>query len=184
MTDFVIKDPTTGRGAEVDDHGRLYVKANVVSHMAHHATYHKNAYVTNGSTTLSGTSETAIFHLVNDTTKDLELYDMFISTPSAAVIRMSINDSYTSGGATATTNNLNLSTSVVTGANQYTGGASDDLTLSSSNASTIFQSHVPAGFPSQFRVEGALVITPGKSITVWITGTTSDIKSRRKSRSY
>ena len=58
MTLTVIKDGTgTGRAAKVDDHGRLYVSANIVTHEQHHASYHENLFMIDASVTLPDTGE-------------------------------------------------------------------------------------------------------------------------------
>jgi len=56
----------SGQLAEVDEHGRLYTKSNIISHMSHHAAYHKNGFVKNFDCTLADTSATNIAFLQCD----------------------------------------------------------------------------------------------------------------------
>ena len=55
----------TSNEAKVDDHGRLWVSANMIDHKQHHALYHKNLYIATFSVTLPDTSETPIAFFKN-----------------------------------------------------------------------------------------------------------------------
>lgn len=171
-----IKDGKgTGNQAEVDDHGRLYTKANVVSHMSHHATYHKNGYVKSFETTLAGTGLTNCAFLQNiDNAKDIEIYWMTISADADVEIDIVSDNDYTSGGAAVTCLNTNLGNPTALSANTYEGGASADLVLSTTHDFLIDGFFLGAHRPFDPEYQGGIVLGLTRSIAVKATGAIGD----------
>ena len=165
----------TGQSAEVDDHGRLSVKANIVSHMSHHATYHKNAFVCTFDTTLQGTSSTPVAFLKNDKSgADFEIYWVKISSDANVEILVSGNDTRTSGGTTCTPTNTNLGSNITSSATIYKGGSAGDLVLASTVAVDLNGFFMGANAPTVFSYEGGLVLPFTKSIAIRAIGASSD----------
>jgi len=172
----VIEDGRgTGNKALVDDHGRIATKSITVSHMAHHATYHKNAYFAVFETTLAGTSLTnCAFLLNNDVGTDVEIYDVVISSDANIEISTCVKDTYTSGGAAILATNTNLGVSTTPSVESYEGGASADLVLSTTNSKEIDGAFIGAHRPIDMNYDGALVLTYRKSLTMKATGAATD----------
>ena len=157
--------------AEVDDHGRLYTRANVVSHMSHHATFHKNAYRCVFDTTLADGSEACVVHIKNtDQTKDVEIYYVTISADANIELNAKIGVIRTSGGTSVDAVNTNLSTSAEPTLSSYSGGASDDMVVSESDAKNLGGVFVGANQPHMQDQEGSIVVTPGKTFSFHVTG--------------
>jgi len=176
MSELIIKDGQgKGFSAEVDDHGRLSVKSSFISHMSHHATCHKNSYMTVHNTTLQGTSETPCVLLLNsDPTKDLELYWVRVSSTAAVEVNMYSGNTYTSGGTEITYTNLNLGTpnsSVVTA---YEGGASGDLVLDTTVNNLLDGGYINANSQNPGDYEGGVVLPFSQSISFKVIGAASD----------
>jgi len=172
----IIEDGTgKGNKAEVDDHGRLYTKANIVSHMAHHATYHKNGYILVFETTLGGSSETpAAFLYNNDANTDYELY--WIRGSADANVEMSAyyGNTYTSGGTTLTPVNSNAGAPNSITPLAYSGGASADLVVDTTVNKQVDGGFLGAHQPIFSSYEGGLVLPFQKGITFTVTGTNTD----------
>lgn len=171
-----IKDGRTCQTAIVDDHGRLWVNANMVHHLQHHATYHKNSYILDFDITLSDTSEQTVLFLKNiDSTKDFEIYDVEVSSDAAQEVNAFFNDGYTSGGTAITPLNLNLGSGNTLGTNvllAYEGGAADMVTTGA--GSKFHTSWISASEPHHLDFEGGLIVTNGKSISLTVKGASSD----------
>lgn len=171
-----IKDGKgTGNRAEVDDHGRLYTKANVISHMSHHATYHKNGFICTFDTTLQDTSSTPIAFLKNTkSSSDYEIYWVHISSDSNVEILISKNDTRDSGGASCTPSNTNFGSSIASGATMYEGTTSGDLVLSSTVAESVDGFYISANNVHFHNYEGGLVLPFTKTLALRAIGTNGD----------
>lgn len=165
-----------GYEAQVDDHGRLYVKSNHVSHMSHHATYHKDAFMASGTLTAADGNEAPLFFIKNTTNdSDIEIYNSFISSDSNTLIQMYSNAEYSSGGDTVSPINTNLASSLTKSVSIYQGGASDDLVLTTTNAELMWSSYVGAYSQEDVNWDGMIVLPPGKSLYFTATGAASDV---------
>lgn len=161
----------TGQRAEVDDHGRLYVRANTVGHMSHHATFHKNAYLATFETTLVDGSLTPVALFQNATNdKDYEVYWVFFSSNAAVETAIYLRSGFISGGEVINSFNTNLSASASGNGDHYQGGASADLVVDTSKEQCIFPAFNPAGIPGFYNLEGGIVCTPGTSLSLKATG--------------
>lgn len=175
----MIKDGT-GKGylAKVDDHGRLSVAANLISHMQHHALWHKNLYILNYNVTLPDANETPLALFKNlDGTKDFEIYFADVSSNAAVEVKWRFDDEYTSGGTAITPINTNrgsgatLSTSVV---EVYEGGTAGDLVLDSTNGVQFHRTWQGANSSHHMNFEGSMIITSSKSASMTVTGAAGD----------
>lgn len=165
----------TGQSAEVDDHGRLSVKANIVSHMSHHATYHKNGFVCTFDTTLQDTSSTPVAFLKNDKSgSDYEIYWIKISSDSNVEILVSGNDTRSSGGTSCTPTNTNLGSNIVSSATIYKGGSAGDLVLASTVAVDINGFFMGANSPVIYSYEGGIVLPFTKSLAIRAIGASTN----------
>ena len=170
-----IKDGTgTGNKAKVDDHGRLTVAANMISHMQHHATFHKNLYILNFNTILSGSNEKPIaFFKNNDGSKDFEFYHILISSDANIKTKWRFGDEYTSGGSIVSAVNTNrgsgatLSTSDV---DIYAGGSSDNLILDSTNGFMFTKNWLPGYMLNDLNFDGSLIIPSNRTASMLVTG--------------
>ena len=172
----VIQDGK-GRGfrAEVDDHGRLFTRANVIGHMSHHATYHKNAYIGLFETTLADTSQAACAFLQNtDAGKDIEIYWMRVSANADVEVDIISDNDYGSLGAAASVYNTNLATPNALSANLYEGGASGDLVLVTTHNFPLDGYFSAANSPLSMNYDGGLVLGHTRSIAVKVTGAAND----------
>lgn len=172
MLSTILEDGQgTGNKAQIDDHGRLSTKAIVVGHMSHHATYHKNAYISSFETTLADANEAhcAFFRNI-DAGKDVEIYYINISANAQIEASLCVNDIYTSGGNNINPVNTNLSTIITPSVEIYEGGSLGDLVVNSSNESTISSQFIDAYSVLQSDLEGSLVITYNKSLCIKVIG--------------
>ena len=174
-----IKDGT-GKGyeAKVDDHGRLWVSANMIDHMQHHALYHQNLYILPFDVTLGGTSETNVAFFKNiDSSKDFEIYLLDVSSNADIEFRYRFNDEYTSGGAVVTPLNTNLGSGNQIGATVctvYEGGASADLSLSTTDGAVAHHTWMSANESHHLKFNGGLVVPAGKSVSVTAVGASTN----------
>jgi len=177
MSENIIKDGKgTGNGAQVDDHGRLFVKSNHVSHMSHHATYHKNAYIKEYNTTLADANETITALLYNNSSAtDLEIYWLNITSDSNVTISIYIGgESFVSGGNQLTAVNTNTGTNVQSSAAVlYEGGSSADLVVTG-DTNEIDGAFIGAYDKERIDYEGGIVITYKKSLSIHAEGAASD----------
>ncbi len=170
-----IKDGTgTGSLAKVDDHGRLWVSANVVDHKQHHALYHQNLYIIHFDTILPDSNETELAFFKNlDSTKDFEIYNVEVSADANIEANWYLNDEYTSGGTLITPINSNrgsgktLSTSTAT---VYSGGSAGDMVVDSTDRTKFHRSFVGAYSPHNEEFDGGLVLTAGSSASMTAIG--------------
>jgi len=171
----VIKDGTgAGFGVKVDDHNRLYTLANVVSHMSHHATYHKNGFVKSFSTTLPDTSETVVASLENNSaSSDYELYWVRVSSESAVEVNIYKGGSRSGGGTLLELENTNFGGSSIADDISYEGGASGDLAVSG-DAALIDGCFLAAGGTKEFEYFGGIVLPRTTSFVIKVIGAATD----------
>lgn len=176
MSHFIIKDGRgTGGAAKVDDHGRLYTRSNYVSHMSHHATYHKNAYIKSFETTLAGATETPCAFLQNtDSTKDIEIYWLRISSDANVEFNIYSDNDYVSGGNSVKLINTNLGQPTSLDVNTYEGGASANLALLTTHNFLMDGGFVPAYGLFDSDYQGGLVLGNTRSVAIKVTGALND----------
>ena len=178
MSESIKDGQGTGNLAKVDDHGRLWVSANMVDHKQHHALYHKNLYIVNFDTVLPDSSATAMAFFKNlDSTKDFEIYDVEVSSNSAVELNWYFDTEYTSGGVGVEPINSNRGsgkTLPATTALAYEGGASGDLILSSTNAVKFHTHWLGANMAYAEGFDGCLVFANDTSASMTATGSVGD----------
>lgn len=170
-----IKDGTgTGNVAKVDDHGRLWVSANVIDHKQHHALYHQNLYIVTFNTTLQDATETPLaFFKSIDGTKDFEVYDVEVSSNANVKLRWYFEDEYTSGGVAAEPINSNRGsgkTLPATTAIAYAGGSSGDMVLDQTNGVPFHTMWLGAYETHSEGFHGSLIFTNGDSASMTAIG--------------
>ena len=175
MSDIVI---TSGGSnpykAIVDDHGRIQCLSIQVSHMAHHSSYHHNAYMKVYSTTLASTNEDAVALLYNSSEgKDLELYSITISSDSDVDISVKVGESYISGGTSVDVVNTNTSSSVLPSVVSYEGGAGN-LVLDTTNSKELDGQFAGARRPIVLDYSGAIILSPKKGVAFYAQGAIGD----------
>lgn len=176
MSHITIKDGQgTGFALHIDDHGRAYTRANIVSHMSHHATYHKNAYIKSFETTLAGGSETACAFIQNtDSTKDIELYWMRFSSDANVAVKIISDNDYSSGGNSLTMLNTNLGQPTALVASVYEGGASANLSLTTTHDFLVDGFFCAAYDSIWYSYDGGIVLGNTRSFAVKVTGANGD----------
>lgn len=171
MSTRILDGKGTGNYAEVDDHGRLYVKSNIVSHMSHHTTFHKNAYVKSFETTLADTSETPCALLYNNSSSsDLEIYWVRISANAAVEVDIYTDSSYTSDGTSISSINTNIGTANALSVIQYEGGSSADLVVNTSSEQLADGFFLAANDLIDMSYEGGIVLPFKKGVVIKVTG--------------
>lgn len=161
----------SGNSAEVDNHGRLYTRANVIGHMSHHATYHKNGYIGVFNTTLAdGTISPCAFLQNSDNANDIEIYWLKISSDADMEIDIISDNDYSAGGATSNMFNTNLAHPVALSATIYQGGGSGDLVLTTTHNFAIDGFFLGAHRPHCMDYDGGIVLGLTRSIAVKATG--------------
>ena len=161
----------TSQMASVDDHGRLSVKANHISHQSHHSTFHKNFFFNSFSTTLSGATEEPCLFIKNGGGSDGEFYELIISSNAEYKFRIVVNPEYTSGGTAVTSVNSNLGSGKISSLTMYQGG--NVLALNPALEKTILEIFKGARESYEFNYEGSLIISPGSSYAIYVTGVAS-----------
>ena len=172
MSDIRIKDGHgTGNMANVDDHGRLYVNANMVPHEQHHASFHKNMFTATFEVVLpDGNEHELMFYKNTHTGKDYEFYDMVVSANAALEIKMYFGSTYVSGGnAVAPVNTNRGSGKEVTG-ELYEGGAVADLSLGTASQIAGPKFMMAANSPYAITNKGALILPTGTTMHMTATG--------------
>ena len=164
----------SGQKALVDDHGRLYVLSVAHSHEAHHVSFHANFFTVTADTVLQGGVETPCLILVNDSSKDLELYWSTVS--SDAIIKASyyLDELYTSGGTAKIPTNMNRASANASGVSTYEGGAAANLVVDTADSILIQNLYLGASVPRDFNFDGGLILPSNKSITIKATGALND----------
>lgn len=173
---MMIKDGHgTGHTALVDDHGRLSVNANMVTHEQHHSTYHKNLFVAAYDVVLPDTSETVIaFYENTHPGRDYEFYHATISANAAVQVQTYAKDSYTSGGNAITPTNMNIGAGKVATAATYEGGASGNIVLDTAGRLPLGDPFIAANSPYTLSWGGGLVLQPTGSVTISALGQAGD----------
>ena len=175
MSSFIEDGHGTGNKLKIDNHGRAYTKSNMIGHMSHHATYHKNAFSKSFHTTLSTASEEAILNIKNNLpSTEYEIYWLRCSSNANVHVHIYGDGVYTSGGNSLEFMNTYLGSGKAPGAIAYEGGASGNLVVDISGAADFDGSHVGAYRPHDFNYEGGIVIPFGKSVTITSEGSIGD----------
>lgn len=171
MSTIIADGMGTGHKAHVDDHGRLYVRTNHTSHLAHHTTHHKNAFMTHFDVTLPSTSETPVVLLYNpNTSNDVEIFDMWISANAAIEVNFYRDSSYTSGGAAVAPLNMHLGAGVAPLITVYQGGTAGNLVVNTTNEQYYGGAFMGGYMPGTFAADGALLIPGNKGFVIKATG--------------
>ena len=176
----VIKDGRgTGQEAQVDDHGRLYVLSNNVSHVQHHALYHQDLFVVFFTTTLPDTNETPCAFFKNTTGDlDMEVFLIDVGTSAASTIRFYFDAEYTSGGEVVTPLNTNRGSGnnlSIDQAEVYQGGAAGDLALDTTEQKQWDQAYTSGPDKLSFDLDGGLILSPGTSAHMTAQGAADDV---------
>ena len=168
---FIVDGKGSGKQCEVDDHGRLYTKANVISHMSHHATYHKNGYVGVFDTVLADTSEAVAMHFQSNAPgTEYEVYWLRVSTTANVEIKIYNGVTYTSGGNSVELMNTYFGNGNTSNTTAHEGGSSGDIAFSSTDA-TVFDGDLLGAYDHHdFTYEGGIVIPFSKHLTITATG--------------
>jgi hypothetical protein len=165
----------TGNKARVDDHGRVVVRSNMVSHMSHHASSHKNLFSLPLSTVLADGSETAVAFIKNTSpTEDMEFHIINIAADANVAYKIYVGDSYSAGGTPIIPLNTNIGTGTALVGSFYAGGASANLTVVTTLRDTLCHGYVQAYGDGIIRVDGGIILPPSKTMTVTATGAASD----------
>lgn len=173
---FYIEDGKgSGKKAEVDSHGRLFTRANIIGHMSHHSTYHKNAFSIECETTLADSNWAHVAHLKNEySDKDLEIYWFKLNADTNMEMALCTGTTYTSGGTEVTPVNLNIESGLVSSVSVYEGGASDNMVVDTTSEVIIEPFFIGAYNPYIFSFDGGIVIPPKKSICVKAKGSAAN----------
>lgn len=178
MSETIKDGHGTGNEVKVDDHGRMWVSANMIDHKQHHALYHKNLYMVTFNTTLQDTSETPISFFKNtDGTKDFEIYSAEVSSNSNVKLNWYFDDEYLSGGAAVTPLNSNRgsgNTIPSTTAIAYEGSSSGNLALTTTDRKLFHRTWLAANSVHIEPFDGALVFANATSASMTATGAAND----------
>lgn len=168
----------SGKGyeAQVDDHGRLFTRSNIISHTLHHATFHKDLFLATGGLTTADGNEAPLLFIRNDENdKDLEIHKVTISSDSNVLVKMYTGGVYSSGGTAVSPVNTNLSSTISRDVTILSGGTSDDLVITTTNQDIMWQSYIAANSMTDFNWDGALVMPFTKSLHFTVQGVASDL---------
>jgi len=166
----IIKDGT-GRGyaAGVDELGRIQANTVIVAHEQHHAVEYQNLFYATYGLTTADTNEAPLLFFQNDHTgREYEIYDVCVSADAAVIVRVYANSVYTSGGTEVVPVNMNLGSGQLPIVNSYEGGASDNLSITTSDLLKAF--HLPSNTAYGVGFKGSLIIPKGKGISVTAQG--------------
>jgi len=178
MTTLIKDGHGTGNIAKVDDHGRLWVSANMIDHKQHHALYHQNLYLVNFTTTLQDASATPIAFFKNlDGTKDFEIYTVEVSSDSDVELNWYFGDEYSSGGAAVAPVNSNRGSGKTISSSTaiaYEGGTSGNLALTTTNRVQFHKTWVGGYRTHSEPFDGCLVFANDSTATMTATGAAND----------
>jgi len=164
--------------AVVDNHGRLYVSANVSTHEQHHATFHENLFTGSCNLTLSDSNEGPLaFYKNTHSDNDYEFYNLIVSSNAAVKIKWYTGDTYTSGGSAVTLRNMNVGSANTATATVYEGGASDDLALTTTNRVEMGTFYIGASQPLIIPMSGGLVLKTDSTWSLTATGANTNTVS-------
>ena len=177
MSSVIIEDGFSGKAnkVHVDDHGRAYVLADVVSHEQHHAVYHQNLFVSFFETTLQGSAETPIAFFRNTSPeKEFEIYTIDIECDDTIQVNAYFTSTYTSGGNAVVPVNTNRGSNKRLTGEFYQGGATANLNIDRTTEIQFGRYFVKAdeGRPLDFK--GAAVLTDQTSIHFTAIGALDD----------
>lgn len=173
----------TPHRALVDDHGRLSVKAGIVSHESHHASTHQNFYVATGDVTLTATTETTVLYIENSSSNlDMEVYWFTLGVNGNMGFEIYLDPTYTSGGSAVTSVNTNVGSTSESSTTIYEGSTGADLVAS--GGSKIRGCFAGAYTPYNFDFKGGLIIPRTKAIKITVTGSIGDIAKASFSYSF
>lgn len=173
----VIQDGTgQGYQAQVDNHGRLYVNANHVSHEQHHTTYHQNLFTLQASVTLSDSNEAPLLHMDNTgAIYDYELFQCIVTSTANVTIKTYEGAEYSSGGVLLTSRNMNVGKGTSSTITAYEGGASDDLALTTTEQKFHNKFYVGGYRPFMHDYRGGCVVPPSTKFHWTAQGSASDV---------
>ncbi|MEN8171414.1 MAG: hypothetical protein ABFS03_00890 [Chloroflexota bacterium] len=178
MSDTIRDGTGTGNRAKVDDHGRLWVSANVIDHKQHHALYHKNMYIVTFNTTLPDANPTVLAFFKNlDGSKDFEIYDVEVSSDANVELNWYFGDEYTSGGTAVEPINTNRGSGATLGVNTalaYEGGSAGDLLMTTTDRELFHKMWLGAYDAHSEGFDGSLIFTNNTTASMTATGVTGD----------
>lgn len=164
--DHIVDGRGSGSAMQVDDHGRAYVLANVVSHPAHHASYHKDFFYLLHSTDVTvagGETPCALIQGINSAI-ELEFYAVLISADQNIVVSVYFDPLYSAGGEAITPVNSNRTANKTLSVSAYQGGAAADLTLDTTNQVFVTSFEVAASIPFLYPIDGTVILGNGTSL--------------------
>jgi hypothetical protein len=166
MPEQIVDGRGTGHVAQVDDHGRLHVLANMVSHPAHHASYHQDFFYSYHTTVVPGGSVETDCALIEgvSSTVELEIYAVLVSSDQNCLIQVYYDALYTSGGAELFPVNSNRNSNKTLQGAFYEGGASADLVLDTTNKIITTGFAISANQPFSYPVDGTVILGNDKSL--------------------
>lgn len=172
----IIKDGT-GKGftAKVDDHNRLYVVSNTVSHVQHHASYHEDLFLLPFETVIQTTdtaTNVAFFKNV-DASKVFEYYTVIVSSNEDVEVEFYFDGEYTSGGNEITALNSHRGSGIEINGNEmvvYEGGVNGDLVLDKTKALKFNRFFISANTALPIDFSGALMIQNKRSAFMVVKG--------------
>lgn len=172
MSTIIADGMGTGHKAHVDYHGRLYVRTNHVSHLAHHSSSHKNSFMTHFDVTLPSTSETPVVLLYNSNmNNDLEVFDVWISANAAVEVNFYLDSAYASGGEIQIPLNMHLGSGIAPIITVYQGGTTGNLVVNTANEQYYGGAFMGGYMPELFGADGALIIPGNKGFVIKAIGT-------------
>lgn len=171
MPESIIDGRGGGQSAQVDDHGRLYVLANTVSHPAHHASYHQNFFYSYHTTAVPGTDTETPVALVEGISSsiELEIYSVLITLDQAALVSVYFDALYTSGGETVTPRNSNRTSNNTLDTAFYAGGAGADLVVDTTAQELVTEFDLAARQPFLYPIDGTVILGNDESLLFSVT---------------
>lgn len=179
MSEFKLQDGTgSGYLQKVDDHGRAWVSANMVTHEQHHAAYHENLFAATFEVTLADTNEAPVaFYIQTSSANQAEIYRFFLTSPSNCQFRIYSGDTYSAGGESVTPTNMTRGSGKSLGGTFYQGGTSDDLVVTSTDRVIMFPASVIAYDTREINMGGGLICKNSNGFTITAQGTATDVVS-------
>lgn len=166
MGDTILRDSRSGNPAHVDDHGRVYVLADLVSHWQHHTMHHKDAFMVNSQLTLSQDGRHWALWFHNDGSKNynFEIYFLSASTNGKAKFTLCTGVTRISGGGGTLLDHVNtmIGHQSTPDAEIYGGNP----TIDTSDEKVMRRAFVGAYIPQAWDVQGGIAIPPGKSFAI------------------